>query len=83
MSLTLYLLVSSADNLCKQFGPRSGATFLSGSKLFDTLMVFPKDFFKKLILKKITRRQKLMQNYQVGKKLSSLYYSEDNFKKIS
>ena len=25
--LTLYLLVSPADNLCKQFGPRSGPTF--------------------------------------------------------
>ena len=25
-SLTLWLLVSSADNLCKQFGPRSGST---------------------------------------------------------
>ena len=25
--LTLYLLVSSADNICKQFGPRSGPTF--------------------------------------------------------
>ena len=29
-------LLSSADNLCKQFGPRSG------SKLFDTLMLFLK-----------------------------------------
>ena len=26
VALTLYLLVSSADNLCKQFGPRSGPT---------------------------------------------------------
>ena len=26
--LTLYLLVSSADNFCKQFGPRSGPTKL-------------------------------------------------------
>ena len=25
-SLTLYLLVSSADNFCKQFAPRSGPT---------------------------------------------------------
>ena len=24
--LTLYLLMSSADNFCKQFGPRSGPT---------------------------------------------------------
>ena len=39
LSLTLCLLVSSADNLCKQFAPRSGLTKCqawSGSKLFDT-----------------------------------------------
>ena len=49
--LTLFLLVSSADNLCKQLGPRSGLTKCqawSGSKLFDTLIVFiPKRFFSK------------------------------------
>ena len=41
------------------------------SKLFDTLMVFLKDFFKKkLILKKrIHRRQKSMQNYPACKEL--------------
>ena len=36
-TLTLYLLVSSADNFCKQ-----------GSKLFDTLMVFLKEIFEKV-----------------------------------
>ena len=59
--LSLCLLMSSADNLCKQFGPRPGPTkcrACSGSKLFDTLMVFLKDFFKKLILKNVSRRQK-------------------------
>ena len=43
-------LVPSADNLCKQFETRSGPTKCrawSGSKLFDTLMVFLKEFFKK------------------------------------
>ena len=40
--LTLYLLVSYVDNFCKQFGPRSGPTFWSGSKLIDTLIVFLK-----------------------------------------
>ena len=43
-------LVPSADNLCKQFGPRSGPTLCrawSWSKLFDTLMVFQKEFFQK------------------------------------
>ena len=29
----------------------------SGSKPFDNLMLFLKDFFKKLILKKVSRRQ--------------------------
>ena len=49
-SLTLYLLVSSADTFCKQFGPRSGPTrcwVYSVSKLFDILIVFLKEFFKK------------------------------------
>ena len=46
--------MSSADNFFKQFGPRSGPTKCrawSGSKLFDTLVVFLKEFFKKNILK--------------------------------
>ena len=46
--LTLYLPVSSADYLYKQFGPRSGHTKClawSGSKLFDT-MIFLNYFFK-------------------------------------
>ena len=59
--LTLCLLVSSADSLYKQFGPRSGPTQClarSGSKLFDTLMVlvhvnpertFGKVYFEKKI----------------------------------
>ena len=41
--LALCLLVSSADDLCTQFGPRSGLTkgpTRSGSKLLDTQMVF-------------------------------------------
>ena len=45
----------SADNLCKQFRPRSGQTECrawSGSKLFDTLMVFQKEFFKKVDFEK-------------------------------
>ena len=45
----------SADNLCKQFGPRSGPTKCrawSGSKLFNNLMVFLKEFFKKVDFEK-------------------------------
>ena len=49
---TLYLLVVSADNLCKQFGSRSG------SKLFDTLMVFLKEFFEKADFEKYQQTKK-------------------------
>ena len=45
----------SADNICKQFGPRLGPTKCrawSGSKLFDTLMVFPTEFFQKVDFEK-------------------------------
>ena len=41
--------MSFADNICKQFGPKSGPTERRawfGSKLFDTLMVSPKEFFE-------------------------------------
>ena len=44
-ALTLYMLLSSSDSLCKQFEHRSGSTkwrARSGSKLFDVLMVFLK-----------------------------------------
>ena len=43
---TLYLLVWSADNLCKQFAKCQA---WSGSKLFDTLMVFL-IFFPKMLI---------------------------------
>ena len=42
--------MSSANNLCKQIGHRSGLTIhraWSGSNLFDTHMVFLKNFFRK------------------------------------
>ena len=41
----------SADNICKQFGPRSGPIKRragSGSKLFATLIVFLEEFFEKV-----------------------------------
>ena len=47
--------MSSADNLCKQFGPRPGPTecrSCSGSKLFDTLTVFLKEFLEKVNFEK-------------------------------
>ena len=55
------ILVSSADNLCKQFGPRSGLTkcrVWSGSKLCDTLMVSLIEFLRKLLFKKKTAGKK-------------------------
>ena len=48
-SLTLCLLVTSGDSLCKQFGPRSGPTKCrasSGSKLFDVIGI-PEIIFQK------------------------------------
>ena len=50
--MEVILIVSSADNICKQFVPRSGPTncrACSGSKLFDTLM---KEFFEKVDFEK-------------------------------
>ena len=58
--------LSSTDNLCKQFGPRSGPTeycSLFGSKLFDTLIVFLKDFFEKVNFEeKVSGYNKSMKN---------------------
>ena len=66
--LTLGILVSSADSLCKQFGPRSGPTkcqVRSGSKQFDSLMVFLKEFFQKIDFEKNQQTTKSIQNYLV------------------
>ena len=70
---TLCLLVSSADNFYLQFGPSSGATKClawSKSKLFDTLIVFLKEFFEKVDFEKITIRQKNMEKFPAGKELT-------------
>ena len=60
--LTLYLLVSSADNLCKQFWTQ----------------IRPDKTLKKLILKKISSWQKSMQNYPVCNELTYYKYSGYN-----
>ena len=55
LTLNLCLPVTPADNLGKQFGPKSGPTIrpaCSGSKLFNILMVFFKNFFKKVNFEK-------------------------------
>ena len=51
----------SADNVCRQFRPISdqtkrGAGF--GSKLFDTLIVFPKKFYEKVNFEKVQQMTK-------------------------
>ena len=54
-------LLTSVDSLCKQFGSRSGPTkqqALSDSKLFDTQMVFLKEFFEKADFEKIQQKTK-------------------------
>ena len=55
---TLCLLVSPADDLYKVFGHRSGLTkgqTKCGSKLFDTLIIFLKEFLKQSSWKKINK----------------------------
>ena len=49
---------SSADNLCKQFGPRFWPE--SGSNLFDTQMVFLKEFLEKVESEKYQQTSKTM-----------------------
>ena len=64
----IYLLVSSANNLCKRIGHRSGLTIhrvWSGSNLFDTHMVFLKNFFEKVGFEK---------NQQTTKKVWKISY---------
>ena len=63
-------LVSSADNIFKQFGTRSVPTKCqawSGYKLFDTMMVFLKDFFQNIDFEK---------NKQTTKKYATLLRKE-------
>ena len=53
--------MSSTDNFCEQFGPRSGLT-KSESKLFDTLMLFLKKFFENDDFEKKTADDKTHEN---------------------
>ena len=69
--------MSSADNACKQFGPRSGPTKCrasSGSKLIDILVEFLKEFFKKVDFEKLSRQQIGIQNFPAGKELKMHVY---------
>ena len=58
--------VELADNRCKKFGPRSGPTECrswSGSKLFDTWIVYLKEFFENINFEKEGADDKSMKNY--------------------
>ena len=69
-SLTLCQPVSSAHNLCKQIRHRYGLTFVRPDldPICLTLFWYSwKNFSKKFILKKISRRQKCMKNFPGGK----------------
>ena len=71
---TLYLLVSSADNFCKQFGPRSGPRkrlAWSGSNLFDTLMVFLEEFFEKVDFENNQQTTKKHENLRRGQRVKA------------
>ena len=53
--LVFCLLLSSANNICKQLEPRQGSTFYrasSGYKLYDTLIVLLEEFFEKVNFEK-------------------------------
>ena len=76
-TLTYYLLVWSADNLCKQFGPIPGPTkclVWSGSNLFDTQVVFLKEFIEKVDFEKNQQMTKKHEKFPGGKELMSDYY---------
>ena len=69
--------MSPADNLCKQFGPRSGPTKCqawSGSKLFDILRVFLKDVFEKCNWWKNNSEKTNMQHFSAGKDLKGCIF---------
>ena len=72
--LTHCLLVPSADNLCKQLWPRSGPTKCrawSGSKLFETMMLFLKELFEKDDFEKNQQMAKSMHIHPAGKELTA------------
>ena len=74
-NLTLCLLESSADNLYKQFGPRSGPIECwswSGSKMFGTLKVFLKEIFFENWLWKNSANSKKHVNLHSRKIVKSL-----------
>ena len=77
--------LQDAHNLRNQFGPRSELTKCqtgSESKLFDTLMIFLKEFFETVDFEKNQQTTKSMNNYPVGKELNYLCWSSMTLKMI-
>ena len=72
----------SAFNLCKQIGTRSGPTKCqawSWYNLFDSYMVFLKQFFEKSwFWKKNSRQQKSMKNFPWGQRVKSRQFQDIN-----
>ena len=66
--VTLCLLVQSADNLCKQFEPRSG--LIKCGPRSDGIPEILKEFFKNFDFEKNSRRQKNHENYPACKEFS-------------
>ena len=69
--------MSSAENLSKQFGPRSVAKNIrawSGIKLFDTQVVFLREIFKKVNFEKKQQTTKSMQNTKCRQRVLMLSY---------
>ena len=75
---TFCLFVSSADNVCTQFGPRSGLTNVGPDldPIYLTHRWYSWKNIKKLDdFEQISRRQKSMQNYHPGgKELTDTYF---------
>ena len=74
--LTHCLLVSSAHNLCKQIGSRSGPTerwAWSESKLTDTDRIYERIFTKKLILKTNSADDKKAGEDTRGQRVKGFY----------
>ena len=73
LNLTLSLLVSSADNVCKQFGTRSGPTKCRGLIWVQTVSLsdcIPEIILKKNDFEKSADDKEACKNYPVGKELT-------------
>ena len=64
-------------HICKQIGPRSGPTKRragSGSNMFDTQMVFLKDFFEKVDFEKNQQTTKKHKKFPRGQRVKGFIH---------